>query len=72
MRYKLYKYTNEIAKYATLIRFLLCLDMKFAQKRMEMCLNLSCCHAVRLFALIFRKINFEKNLINLGYKDGFG
>ena len=40
MRYKLYKYTNEIAKYATLIRFLLCLDMKFAQKRMEMCLNL--------------------------------
>ena len=40
MRYKLYKYTNEIAKYATLIRFLLCLDMKFAQKHMEMCLNL--------------------------------
>ena len=59
MRYKLYKYTNEIAKYATLIRFLLCLDMKFAQKRMEMCLNLFCGQAV--FALIFRKINFEKN-----------
>ncbi len=46
MHYKLYKYTNEIAKYATLIRFLLCLDMKFAQKRMEMCLNLFCCQAV--------------------------
>ena len=46
MRYELYKYTNEIAEYATLIRFFLCLDMKFAQKRMEMCLNLFCCQAV--------------------------
>ena len=62
MRYKLYKYTNEIAKYATLIRFLLCLDMKFAQKRMEMCLNpFWLPSSIRLFALIFRKINFEKN-----------
>lgn len=62
MRYKLYKYTNEIAKYATLIRFLLCLDMKFAQKRMgNVPKPFLLPSSIRLFALIFRKINFEKN-----------